>query len=1229
MYSNDGLHFTTNNLLPSRGVEDVFWVKYASGRACLVRKELKSVSTPSATRTAATNGTRQIVIEAEAQTSVCHAWTIKVKSDSNPSENQQYNFQHSKVVGDPPQTEITQGLANAGGFQITSSEKQFSCWSSSIFFYIINPDGSRTESNRIVVGPPQQPTVTSNPITNSRVIPGQSITMQAAGCLTGYIPVWFSLNLNTNVTTSIGQGNSITVIPTSTDVGNKVVYFASCQLNNTICSGCVSSSLSFTVDPAPCAIQASTTTPTVCDGATIQLNVTKLGATTGTFTESMVWTGPGNFGSTAQNPQFIASSNRNGVYTVQYQRSYNSTPVVTCMTSATVSVKVVPRPTAPTISVDKPNPCNGDVIQLQASNYTGTVLWSNGQTTPTFSTQILQNTSFSATTKDANGCISYPSTSLNLQIPFAPTISASYMGSYVTGNNIAACYGRRYDILASCSAGQAASSYVWSDGIETTSPARNNIPALQNATYKVACKSGSCLSAYSSVLTVSVPALQPQPSLSTYNTTITEGQPVTITAIGTCNSISWNCCGADYYTFSNTGSTLTVSPLTTTTYTANCLDNSGCITGRTSVVVNVTPAPCSLAVSISPAGSPSNCAPINLSATVTGGTATQWQWSKDGVLVSSAQSPSLTASTTGAYSIKVSGGLNNSCTASATAVNVRVLPQPQATASANSPVAINGMLNLSASSAGTDATYTWAGPLSFSSTLQNPSVTNVGIDRSGIYTLTVGRTGCTQTATATTSVTVYATCVLDFKNDPVVDCLPAEGSSPASGKISVKLKGRNASKVVSFNLERQITNASGQTSFVPDSTYWGWQPDSVFVGLKDGVYRISIREMLPGEAGGSANECQGISGTRTLNITCAKPKKQRESNPNCGALPSIDLSNTKPLSHITIGDTLWVGDFKVVISKITASQPTTGTYSGLGIMEIPYLMGTNVIVQLKNAVFNDDGELISGLVETTYDVNATSMLDGTQLAQQVTQFAKDVGEALSDLLNLDITKADKKKIEEMVKLLKEQAAKELPPDLQDSLNQAADAVLQAKNNYDAAPNQAAKDAALQAFATAKQQLTQVNANRDAFLNQYANIVKLALQQLLTENANFTVGQPDLTETTPMSEAQVVEDEVEISLSDVSWLQESEKTQIKNTATTEFQKSKTSLSNLFGRNFKDNNESIKQIATELKKNGKSLSNYIYEALQANVSQTQLVSEAKAVLYAKISEIIINRVYGAKN
>ena len=74
-----------------------------------------------------------------------------------------------------------------------------------------------------------------------------------------------------------------------------------------------------------------------------------------------------------------------------------------------------------------------------------------------------------------------------------------------------------------------------------------------------------------------------------------------------------------------------------------------------------------------------------------------------------------------------------------------ILPPP---ASSNSPVCVNGTIQLSAASV-INASYQWTGPAGFTSSLQNPQITNAQYGNSGEYSMTITVDGQTSAPTTT------------------------------------------------------------------------------------------------------------------------------------------------------------------------------------------------------------------------------------------------------------------------------------------------------------------------------------------------------------------------------------------------------------------------------------------------------------------------------------------------
>lgn len=107
-----------------------------------------------------------------------------------------------------------------------------------------------------------------------------------------------------------------------------------------------------------------------------------------------------------------------------------------------------------------------------------------------------------------------------------------------------------------------------------------------------------------------------------------------------------------------------------------------------------------------------------------------------------ANTASTTTTTPGAYQLMATAP--NGCTSTSSVTVTQDLAVPDAAAQGDTIDCISGEASLIGNSATLGVSYTWTGPNNFSSSLQNPDVT-----QDGIYTLTVtGVNGCTSTATA-------------------------------------------------------------------------------------------------------------------------------------------------------------------------------------------------------------------------------------------------------------------------------------------------------------------------------------------------------------------------------------------------------------------------------------------------------------------------------------------------
>ena len=124
-------------------------------------------------------------------------------------------------------------------------------------------------------------------------------------------------------------------------------------------------------------------------------------------------------------------------------------------------------------------------------------------------------------------------------------------------------------------------------------------------------------------------------------------------------------------------------------------------------------------------------------------------------------------------------------------------PPTAVTAGSNSPVNQGSAINLTSTSTG-GTSYSWAGPNSFTSTTQNPSIASATALMAGTYTVTVLSSGtCTATATTAVVVNVTPTCtpptaVTAGSNSPVTAGSAINLTSTSTGGTAYSWSGPNS-----------------------------------------------------------------------------------------------------------------------------------------------------------------------------------------------------------------------------------------------------------------------------------------------------------------------------------------------------------------------------------------------------------------------------------------------------
>lgn len=148
---------------------------------------------------------------------------------------------------------------------------------------------------------------------------------------------------------------------------------------------------------------------------------------------------------------------------------------------------------------------------------------------------------------------------------------------------------------------------------------------------------------------------------------------------------------------------------------------------------------------------------------------------------STAANPTATPSVNTTYEVIATG---NGCTGSSSSVTVNTLAAPVASISSNTPVCENSDLSLSASGG---TSYAWTGPNGFTSSQQNPLISNASLNAGGTYSVVVTNAfGCTDDDTHAVTVNDRPSLSVGSQNnvtcnggaDGVLQMSVAGGASP-------------------------------------------------------------------------------------------------------------------------------------------------------------------------------------------------------------------------------------------------------------------------------------------------------------------------------------------------------------------------------------------------------------------------------------------------------------------
>lgn len=478
--------------------------------------------------------------------------------------------------------------------------------SSSVVYTITGANGSCSATATSSLNVTTTPTLTPFATT---ICTGQTATLSANGAATY---TWLPGNSNnttytispassTTVTLIGANGNCVTQLTNSITIGSAVSIAVT---GATVCAGqtgilTASGVSTYTwsngLNTNTIAVSPTVTTTYTVDGTNGSCSGTNTVAITVINQPTLSVTGnmticSGNSTTLTANGASSYTWSPIGVFTTSVTVNPNSTTDYTitgsngvCSTTTTASVNVT---STPTLLVNSVAICSGQTASLTvsgASTFTwtpGNVSGSNYTLTPSASTVV--------SVIGANGtCTSSATASITVGSGISPT-----------ANTATICSGQTATLTAN-----GANTYTWSTGSNNSSI---NVNPITTTVYSFTGAIGSCDGVSSTTVFVNA-----APTLTVNATDICAGQTATLTVSG-----------ANTYTWSNgiNGSSQTVSPVITTTYTVNGTDANGCINTLTaSAVVNVATTP---TININTA---SVCS--GQTATLTASGATSFTWS--------------------------------------------------------------------------------------------------------------------------------------------------------------------------------------------------------------------------------------------------------------------------------------------------------------------------------------------------------------------------------------------------------------------------------------------------------------------------------------------------------------------------------------------------------------------------------------------------------------------------
>jgi len=319
---------------------------------------------------------------------------------------------------------------------------------------------------------------------------------------------------------------------------------------------------------------------------------------------------------------------------------------------------------------------------------------------------------------------------------------------------------------------------------------------------------------------------------------------------------------------------------------------------------------------------------LSVSSSASPSVAVTYTWTGPAAYTSTLQNPSIVNSNTtmtGIYTVVVNPG---GCPVTKT-VQVSVNPTPTISSVTNDGPKCSGTtLNLSvtanpsAVTAGTVG-YTWGGPNSFASNIQNPGITNSSTLNTGVYNVTVTNTftnGGVCTNTGTTSAFIVPISQVSVSPATSTLCQNSNISFNSGAASATSYSWTGPSAFTSTITNPSLTNISPLNSGNYTVTAYFTSPGTTLVCSSSAVSNLSVVPRNPVTALSTPNVCQYATGTLSANAVDAYGYQWTGPNNFFSTASNTSIANIQPISAGVYSVTAFFSIGTVTCSTSNATQ---------------------------------------------------------------------------------------------------------------------------------------------------------------------------------------------------------------------------------------------------------------------------------------------------------------------